>query len=229
MSPSLSAELVHAITLRVQDPLRRSAAPKGEPVGVIDDPDLLGDMFDALTPSGSRAWNDVVAQMAAWGQNMPPVHVTRHADGSLSASSEDPHNYPLAPPATGAGFEALEAKVGHPIPNDLRQLYAIADGGFGPGLGYTPGFGPGLYSLECIGQTHDDLCRRGPDYTGRIEWPRHLLPLTDNFGPVAYDLERGVIVGFDEYWEDHGLTEEQAYGDLAPSLESWLREWLGQS
>lgn len=226
MRPSLSPELIHAIQHRIQDPQRRSVAPKGEPVGVVNDPEQLAKLFDSEGPSSSVAWRAVAKQMEAWGHKMPPMHLTRHADGSLQASSEDPHNYPLAPPAAETGFRGLEKKVGRPIPHDVRQLYSIADGGFGPGLGYTSGFGPGLYSLERIGQEYDDLCRRGPDYSGTTTWPRHLLPLTEEIGAVSYDLERGAIVAFNEYWEDDGLTIDEAFTDIHPILESWLGTWL---
>lgn len=226
MRTSLSPELIASIRLRIQDPRRRSAVPQGEAAGVVDDPGRLAELFGSLDPTASRAWGDVVKQMEQWGQKMPPMHVTRYSDGSLSASSEDPDGYPIAPPADEAGFALLESKLGRPIPQDVRQLYAIADGGFGPGNGFTSGFGYGLYSLERVGQEYDDLCRRGPDYTGAIAWPRHFLPLTDNVGAVAYDLDRGVIVEFNEYWEDDLLTSEQAFRDIHPSLESWLGAWL---
>lgn len=226
MCPSLSPDLMHAIKQRIQDPRRRSVVPKGEPVGVVDDPHQLGEIFDAEGPSSSVAWRVIAEQMKAWGQTMPPMHLTRHADGSLQASSEDIHNYPLAPPATETEFRRLEKKVGRPIPNDVRQLYSIADGGFGPGAGYTSGFGTGLYSLKGIGQVYDDLCRRGPDYTGTTTWPRHLLPLTDETGAVSYDLERGAIVAFNEYWQEDGITIDEAFIDIHPSLESWLGAWL---
>lgn len=220
MRPTLSPELIRGIQHRMQDPQRRSSTPKGEPVGVVNDPDQLGALFESEGPSSSVAWHAVAKQMEAWGQKMPPMHVMRHADGSLQASSEDPHS-PLASPATEAGFRSLEKKVGRPIPQDVRQLYSIANGGFGPASG--------LYSLERIGQEYDDLCRRGPDYSGTTTWPPHLLPLTDEVGAVSYDLERGAIVAFNEYWGEDGLTIEDAFTDIHPSLESWLQAWLAST
>jgi hypothetical protein len=187
---------------------------------VVNDPEQLAQLFEQESPGSSSAFRLVAEQMERWGQTMPPIHVTRHDSGSLGASSEDPTNCPLAPPATEAGFRQLEEKVGRAIPHDLRQLYAIADGGFGPGIG------PGLYSLERIGREYDDLRRRGPGYTGEADWPPHLLPLTDIVGPVSYDLERGVIVAFNDYYHDDELTIEQAFSDLHPSLETWLKDWL---
>src|SRR5215211_952882 len=108
MCPSLSPELIASIKLRIQDPRRRSAAPKGEPVGVVADPDTLAKLFAPGGPETPNPFRLVAEQMERWGQTMPPMHVTRHADGSLSASSEDPNNCPLAPPATETGFELLE-------------------------------------------------------------------------------------------------------------------------
>lgn len=223
---NMSPELISLIKLRIQDPRKRNSVPKGEAIGVMDDPEQLARMFEQAAPGSSDAFRGVVQQMEIWGQKMPAMHVTQ-GEGWLGASSEDPNGYALAPPATESEFEALEKKIGRAIPHDLRQLYAIANGGFGPGLGVTPGFGPGIYSLKHVGLAYDDMMRRGPDYTGRISWPTHLLPLTDNFGPVSYDLDRGVIVAFDEYFEDKGLTAEDGFTDLHPSLSSWLKEWVG--
>lgn len=222
---NMSPELIFLIKLRIQDPRKRNSVPNGETVGVIEDPEQLARMFEKAAPGSSDAFRDVVRQMEIWGQKMPGMHVTQ-GEGWFGASSEDPHDYPLAPPATESEFEALEKKIRRAIPRDLRQLYAIANGGFGPGLGVTPGFGPGIYSLKHVGLAYDDMLRRGPDYTGRISWPTHLLPLTDNFGPVSYDLNRGVIVAFDEYFEDKGLTAEDGFTDVHPSLSSWLKEWI---
>jgi hypothetical protein len=226
MARNLSPELVSAIRARIQDPARRSAATANDTVeGTVTDLGQLAQIFEAHSPGSSVPFNAIATQLERWGQTMPAMYLTRHEGGGLGASSENPHGYPLAPPAAEAGFERLEAAIGRPLPDDLRQLYGIADGGFGPGLGYTTGFGPGLYSLERIGQALDELHRNGPGYQGEA-WPPHLLPLTDDFGPVSYDLERGAIVAFDENYEDKGLTLEAAFADLHPSLEAWLADWL---
>ncbi|HVF46774.1 MAG TPA: SMI1/KNR4 family protein [Pyrinomonadaceae bacterium] len=136
--------------------------------------------------------------MEQLGQTMPPMYVTRNEDGSLAASSSDPLGQPIALPASATSIAALEDKVGRALPYNLRQLYAIADGSFGPGLGYSE-FGPGLYSIE---RTRPESRRSPPPrpgFTGFIPWPPHLLPLTDNSGPVSYDLDTGAIIAFDEY------------------------------
>lgn len=216
----LSPELISAITMRIQDPRSRNAEPEGESMGVVTDADRLASVFESHTPGSSLPFRLVMDQMKEWGQELPAMHVTQYDDGSLRASGEDPKSRTLAPPATEAAFSLLEKKVGRPLPDDLRQLYSIADGGFGPG------FAPGLYSIERIGQEYDDLRRRGPGYTGEADWPSYLLPLTDITGPVSYDLDRGVIVAFNDYYYDEGLTIEEGFSDLHPSLESWLAEWL---
>lgn len=225
MNDALPPDLIAAITARIQDPARRGGVAPGEQVGVVSDPSELARMFEQITPGSSSAFENVVKQMEAWGQSLPPMHVTRNETGGLSASSEDANNYPIAPPATEAGFRELEQLIGRPLPAELRQLYAIADGGFGPGIGYTPGFGHGLYSLEGIGRNLEDLRRRGPDYCGTIEWPAHYLPLTDLTGAVAYDLDSGAIMAFNEYYENDGLTADQAWSEINPNLKAWLRDW----
>ncbi|MFC4295700.1 SMI1/KNR4 family protein [Novosphingobium tardum] len=223
---ALPPALVAAISARIRDPGRRHDPLGGTPGGVVTDPEELIAMFGRLSPEAEGPFRGVVAQMAAWGQKMPPMHVTNYPDGTFGASSEDADALPLAAPASEADIATLERKIGRKLPADLRALYAIADGGWGPGTAYTQGRGSGFQSLEAVGNVLDDLRRRGPGYTGEHPWPAHLLPIADTTGPVSYNLDTGEIVAFNDYYFDDGQTVEEAFTVLHPSLAAWLEEWV---
>ena len=223
----LPDDLIDLIEERIADPQRRHDDTGGIPGEVLTRPEDAFALFEKHNPElGRTPFRDVVAQMNAWGQAMPPMVVTRYPDGGLRASSEDETALPLARPANEADLAALEALVGRKLPADLRALYAIADGGWGPGTSYTGGLGTGFYSLKALASVLEDLRRRGPGYTGEAPWPDNLLPIADTTGPVSYNLDTGEIVAFNDYWYDDDLTLEQAFSVTHPTLEAWLREWV---
>jgi hypothetical protein len=222
----LSPALVVRIAGRIRDPGKRNDMRPGASLGVVTDPGEMAGMFEEAAPGSSHAFQMVIEQMKRWGQDMPPMHVTRNDDGMLAASTEDETSLPLAAPATEAAVARVEGLIGRPLPADLRQLYAIADGGWGPGTGYTAGHGTGFYSLESVANTLEDLRRRGPGYTGEAPWPEHLLPIADTTGPVSYNLDSGAIVAFNDYYYDDDLTIEAAFSTIYPALASWLEAWL---
>lgn len=223
---NLPLSLVARITQRIQDPSRRHDFQSGAAVAVVSDPGELAGMFEAVTPGSGQAFQLVIDQMKAWGKELPAMHVTRNDDGTLAASSEDKHALPLAGPASAAAVARIEALIDRPLPGDLLQLYAIADGGWGPGTAYTSGHGTGFYSLDGIASTLEDLRRRGPGYTGEMAWPANLLPIADTTGPVSYDLDAGTIVAFNDYWYDDDLAIEKAFTTIYPSLAAWLETWV---
>ena len=116
--------------------------------------------------------------------------------------------------------------IGRPLSADLRAMYGIADGGWGPGIAFTLGHGRGFQSLQTVGETLADLRRRGPGYTGEAEWPAHLLPIADRGGPISYNLDTGEIVAFNDYYYDDEQTIAEAFTVIHPNLETWLRAWL---
>ena len=224
---ALPSDLVSAIELRIADPVRRHDDFGGTPGETLTDPEEVFALFERNNPElGPTPFRDVVAQMREWGQQMPPMHVTRYDNGGLRTSSTDELVLPLARPAEAADVTRVEAMIGRTLPADLRALYAIADGGWGPGTAYTLGHGTGFQSLQTIAETLADLRRRGPGWTGEMEWPANLLPIADTVGTVAYDLDTGEIVAFDDHWYDHDKTIEQGFSVAYPSLEAWLREWV---
>ena len=222
----LSSDLIARISDRIRDRGRRHDIQPGAPLGMIDDPADMHRMFEAVTPGSGQAFQMMIDQMKRWGQEMPPMHVTQPAEGSISASTEDPHSLPLAPPASQADVTRIESLIGRRLPGDLRQLYAIADGGWGPGIAYTAGHGTGFSSLAGVAATLEDLRRRGPGYTGAMDWPANLVPIADMVGPVSYDLRNGAIIAFNDYYFDDGVAIEEAFTPIHPSLAAWLESWL---
>lgn len=224
---ALPSDLVAKIEQRIADPVRRHDDLGGVPDGVLAEPSEVFARLELGNPElGTTPFRDVVAQMNLWGQSMPPMHFTRYANGSVGASSEDERAFPLAGPAIAADISRIEGLIARKLPADLRALYAIADGGWGPGLAYTGGLGRGFQSLDAVAATLEDLRRRGPGYTGEAKWPDNLLPIADTTGPISYNLDTGKIVAFNDYYYDDGLTIEQAFTIIYPDLETWLREWV---
>jgi len=116
---------------------------------------------------------------------------------------------PVRDPAAAPGPERLamaERRIGRALPEELRQLYAIADGGFGPG--------GGLFAL-------DDLVARYLDMTGEPfgpldqDWPANLLPLFDEDPALlCLDLDGGAIV----IWDPEEIEDEDSEDDWQRSF-----------
>ena len=226
MAHNLPQSLVAALTDRIADPKRRQFRTEGQDLGSFDNPEELFRLMDQDSPDGSSPFRDVVAQMNQWGQSMPTMHVIK-TDGGLSVSSTNQDDLTLAAPASAQSVAALEALVGRSLPGDLMQMWGIGDGGWGPGYSYTIDHGAGLHSVEGCGKELEDLRRRGPGYTGEMEWPANLLPLTEGGrGMVSYDLDRGHIVTFDDYWYDRDIAIEEAFSVTHLTLAEYLQEWL---
>lgn len=226
MSNNLPEPLVLALQARIADPKRRQFRNQGQDLGSFDDPQELFRLMDAESPGGSSPFRDVVAQMNQWGQSMPTMHVIR-TDGGLSASSTNQDDLTLAAQASARSLDGLERLIGRALPADLRRMWGIADGGWGPGYSYTTGHGAGLHSVDGCGKELEDLRRRGPGYTAEMEWPANLLPLTDGGrGMISYDLDSGHIVAFDDYWYDRDIAIEQAFSVTHLTLAEFLQEWL---
>ena len=225
----LAEQLVEMLRAKIADPEKRHFGGDKVYHGSSSDPGavdqfLRGGAFDP-GESTSAAWDSVMRQMTAWGQQLPEMRLASDAHGNRSASTESPR-LPLAPPATDEEIARLENRIARPLPEDLRQMFCIANGGWGPGYSYTVGHGPGILSTDGVIAELDDLERRGPGYTGEMAWPANLLPLTDLGGTVSYDLETGEIVQWDDHWYDHDKKITQAFAVSHPSLQDFLQEWL---
>lgn len=125
------------------------------------------------------------------------------------------------PPGDQAWAE-VERLIGGEVPQALKQIYSIGDGGFGPGGGLMP-----------LAQVAADRAARSSRPFGPMAqpWPDRLLVLTDpNDTPLCLDVESGKIIA----WEADRIEDEKSDSDWqssfleeAPSLASWFEEWLG--
>ena len=177
--------------------------------------------MDAWRASRDAARAAMEAQMRAWGQTPPRTRSFIETEDHIGASSEPPGAKPLRPPPTPGDWKALEQRVGRSIPEDLKRLYAISDGGFGPGF-------TGLHSVEQIGSFCEDYRRRGPDYCGTIVYPQSFIPLAAGMLDYHLDLDTGRIISSNQNWENDGLDPEDiydiAYQSLAEMMEDWVRD-----
>jgi hypothetical protein len=162
------------------------------------------------------------AQMRAWGQTPPRTKSVLETQHHFSVSSAPPGAKPLQPSPSEADWKALERIVGRAVPGDLKRLYTIADGGFGPGF-------TGLNTVQLIGAGCEDFRRRGPDYCGTVEYPESFLPLAAEVLDFHYDLNTGRIVSSNSRWEDAGLEPGQVYDAAFDSLATMMEDWLSRS
>ena len=177
--------------------------------------ELNGDQNPAPNP-----WRMVEEQMRAWGQTPPTKMSFIETDGHIGWSTQPPGAKPLPAPPVEADWAALEGIAGRPMPEDLRRLYSIANGGFGPGF-------TGLHDLQMVGSSYEDFRRRGPDYCGTIAYPASFIPIAGEMLDYHYDLDTGRIISSDQDWFNHELEPEDIYDiafqDLAAMMEDWLQ------
>jgi hypothetical protein len=194
--PPLDDALVERIRARALDPDRRTPMARAE-----RSPGGLASAF--LMPFGLKA-------VGAGGPGMALMR--RGASGKLGA------------PATEADFAAAEARLGFALPAPLRQLYAIADGGFGPSdAGFLP--------LAKMAAAYAEKLGRPEGPVGE-PWPARLLPLWDSDGALGcLDLESGKVVDYDVERMDHEGPGQwrKSFKTDAPSLGAALERWLGSS
>ncbi len=159
------------------------------------------------------------AQMRAWGQTPPTTKSMIETDDNFRVSSDPPGAKPLQPPPAESEWKALEQIVGRPLPEDLKRLYTISDGGFGPGF-------TGLNTVQLIGAGCEDYRRRGPDYCGTVLYPESFIPLATERLDYHYDLDTGRIISSNAHWENEDLEAEDIYDIAFQSLADMMEDWL---
>lgn len=159
------------------------------------------------------------AQMRAWGQTPPKTKSLIETEQHFRTSSEPPGAKPLQRPPSESDWKALEQIAERPVPEELKRLYTVSDGGFGPGF-------TGLNPVQLIRAGCEDFRRRGPDYCGTVDYPNAYLHLATADLDYHYDLDTGRIISSNSHWEDEGLEAHQiydvAFGTLAEMMEDWL-------
>ena len=161
-----------------------------------------------------RQWYEIRGRRTAW--------FVDHGDNTHRICPERPRVTPLEPPPGESDWEKLERIVGRTIPNDLKRLYSISDGGFGPGF-------TGLNPTEVIGLNFEDFRRRGPDYCSTVEYPASFLPIAGEMLDYHYDLDTGRIISSNQNWDNCGLEPEDIYDIAFQSLAAMMEDWLQRS
>lgn len=196
----------------------RAAAANGEEMS----DEAVERCMEEWRASRDTARRAMEAQMRAWGQTPPKTASFIETEDHIGASSKPPGATPLRPPPSESDWQALERIAGRSVPAELKALYTIADGGFGPGF-------TGLNPVQMIGSACEDYRRRGPDYCGTILYPQSFLPLATEMLDYHYDLDTGRIISSNENWEDEGLEPEDIYEVAFQNLAAMMEDWLSRS
>lgn len=162
------------------------------------------------------------AQMRAWGQTPPRIQNYIETEHYFGISSDPPGAKPLVPPPIDGDWAAVEKIVQQKMPDDLKRLYTISNGGFGPGF-------TGLHPVNLIGSYCEDFRLRGPDYCGTVIYPKSFIPLAAERLDYHYDLETGRIISSNQNWEIEELNVEDIYDIAFQSLAAMMEGWLSPS
>lgn len=215
----LSPDLLARIEARAHDPRRRTHTAglhrDAEPV----DLDRMG---DDLRRHGAPGAQGLAGLAGVLGKLLGAMGgaVAMGPSGPVRFGGQAPPSR-LPPPASEAELTRVEALLGRALPEALRQLYAVGDGGFGPG--------GGLFSLRETTRRYTEHTREPFGPMGQ-PWPPNLLPLFDE-DPVlsSLDLDSGAIVAWDpeeiedlESDEDWARSFKPEYVDLGALMEAWL-------
>ena len=215
----MSDELLRRIAERAADPKRRYMTAAEDESRVALPIEEIEKKFRSFSPEAGDMFREMQARLRASGRDKPTMSFVQREDGSVGASSDPPGAKPLAPPPGESDWDELEQLFGYPIPHDLKRLYSIADGGFGPGF-------TGLNPVQRIASYCEDFRRRGPDYCGTIHYPESFLPIAGEMLNYHYDVETGRIISSNEDWVNDGLEKEDVYDIAFQSLAEMMENWL---
>jgi len=215
-------DLFQRIAERANDPMRRTAtAGLNANSKPLDFGQLAGD-FRKHAPPQVQGLLGAFGKMQSIFGGVMPGFTMMGPDGPVSVGK------PTGPQplAAAPGEEALVAAataIGRPLPDEVRQLYTLGDGGFGPGEGLMP--------LAEVVDRYTGMTREPYGPLGQ-DWPKNLLPLFDE-NPVlsCIDMNSGEIVAWDpEEIEDEDSDEDwqRSFKVEHPGLAALMAEWLGE-
>ena len=211
-------DLFKRIADRANDPLRRTymagAQANAQP---LDFNALLGDLQKHGAP-GAQGLAGALGGLTKLMGGMPGMTLMGPG-GLMSTASTGPQ--PIAPPPPDAEVDGAADALGRPLPDEVQQLYAISDGGFGPG--------EGLFPLADLLRRYRDLTDEPYGPKGQ-DWPKNLLPLFEE-NPVllCIDMDSGAIIAWDPEEievEDSDADWERSFKPEAPGLIDSMRKWL---
>jgi len=215
-------DLFQRIAERANDPMRRTyMAGANANATPLDMGQLMADFQKHAPPQAQGLLGALGKMQSMFGGSMPGF--TMMGPGGPASAGMPTGPQPLAPPPSEQALADAEGVIGRPLPDEVRQLYAIGDGGFGPGDGLMP--------LARLADRYREMTREPYGPSGQ-DWPKNLLPLFDE-DPVlsCFDMDSGEIVAWDpEEIEDEDSDEDwrRALKVEHPSLAAMLQDWLGE-
>jgi len=222
----LDDELLPRIAQKAGHPDRRTSGAEAlEGSQPLDLDALIGEFEgnSSVDPEVRRQLGGMArgAGMLARMFGMGSLRVSSHGGAGFTMGFESSGGE-LGRPASRSAIADAEKALGFALPEPLRQLYDLADGGFGPG-------DAGLMPLKKLAK---DYSRRTATPQGPNDepWPARHLPLT-NDGPQVwcFNLEDGSIVCHDlEEMDGFGHGQwQKSFVREAGSVAEWFEGWLG--
>lgn len=224
--PPLAPDLLERIRARAVDPERRTylagAAARSSPVGLSDLEDELHRNAGAIPDQALTGLGRLLSGLRRLGPvaGLPGLSVSGAQGGGMVMMTAGAAGT-LGTPASDVALDRADRELGIRLPEPMRQLYRIADGGFGPGSGLLP--------LADMVSLYRKLTAT-PQGPGGEVWPARLLPIWQADDEVGcLDLEKGSITTYDPsrmqdihggYWRRSFATEHPSLADL---MEDWLR------
>lgn len=220
---SIAPDLRSRIAERANDPLRRTyiagaraTAPAVNMQNVFDDLMKHGSPQAKSLLGGFGNFQKLLGGMAGGMMVMGP-------SGPMRMGGEPEAPQPLTAAPSPAAMADAERRIGRPLPEELKQLYAIGDGGFGPA--------DGLFPLAELIERYEHMTGEPYGPAGQ-DWPKNLLPLFDE-NPVllCIDMDSGAIVAWDPEEiedEDSDADWRRSFKPEAQSLSALMQAWLGE-
>ena len=221
----LGPDLLERIRVRAMDPERRTylaAAEAGSSdVGLSDLAEELERNADVIPDQAVAGLGRLLSGLRRLGPaaGLPQLKVSMGPAGGMFMMSPGAGGR-IGAPASETALDLADRELGVRLPEPLRQLLRIADGGFGPGSG--------LLRIADLVLLYRKLSAT-PQGPGGEVWPARLLPIWqagDEIGCI--DLESGVITTYDpsRMQDIHGGYWRRSFATEHPSLAALMEDWL---
>ena len=229
MMAEIPPNLLRRIAERANDPMRRTfAAGAMATAQPLDLEAMVGGLVAKGHPAAGQL-QDMIGNLAAMMGGIGGLQqglggmLMAGPDGTYRIGGAEPSAEPakLASPPEDAALAEAEERIGRLLPAELRQLYEIGDGGFGPG--------DGLFPLAELVERYADCVRQPIGPAGQL-WPANLLPLFDQSPQLlCLDTDTGRMICWDpELIEDveEGKDWDQSFVAEADGLGALMEAWL---